>query len=292
MSDQLIDLTPDFLAFWDAAQGRSPAKQQRLWYERYEFPHQKLFAQCGGRHGNAAALPAALARYPSLVPHLPATVAEVRAAIARTGPAVAALFGLERLDLRSVLLVGMFWSDGWIAEVEGVPTCFIAVEYLTPAAEPRVGLLLAHETAHIAHAMCLGAAWDELETVGQHLFLEGLATVASAHLVPGYDPATYAWLGLAHTPRGLTLDEWTAACTAAWPRVKSLLRQDVAAVDPAVFAPYFLQAPADLPERIGYFAGWQLVAAFAQEHAVAELARWPPQRIQERVAQALADHTY
>jgi hypothetical protein len=291
MSDQLIDLTPDFLAFWKETQGRSCEEQQRLWFERYESPHQRLFAVCGGRHGNAEALPAALARYPSLVPQLPATVAAVHAAIARTGPAVAKLFGLERLDLRSVLLVGMFWSDGWIADLDGVPTCSVAVEYLTPAAEPRVGLLLAHESAHLAHATCLGDAWNETETVGQHLFLEGLAIVASAQLIPGYDPATYTWLGLTRTPRGLDLMDWMAACERAWPQVRVRLQRDLASTDPVVHAPYFLQAPEDLPERIGYFAGWQLVSTLSREHAVAELARWSPSHIQERVALALEVHT-
>lgn len=287
MPADVVDLTPDFLIFWEEARGCSPDDQHRLWVERYEIAHQALFAVCGDRHGKADALPAAMVRYPALVPQLAATVAQVHAAITRTTPTVAKLFGLDGLDLRIVLLVGMYWADGWVAEVEGVPTCFLAMEYLTPATEPRVSLLLAHETAHIAHAACLGHAWQELETVGQHLFLEGLAIVASAHLVPDEHPATYAWLGLPRTPRGLDPVDWLADCEQSWPLVRAQLQRDLGSTDPAVFGRYFLQAPSSMPERVGYYAGYRLVSAFAQQHTVAELARWSPASIYERVVHVL-----
>jgi hypothetical protein len=145
----------------------------------------------------------------------------------------------------------------------------------------------------VAHATCLGTAWDELETVGQHVFLEGVTTVASAQLAPGYDAATYAWAGKPFSRRGLSLAEWHRVCEVAWPHVSVRLRHDLAATDTQINARYFLgyQSPEDLPERVGYFAGWHLVSAFAREYTVAALARWPPQRIQERVAQALEDPT-
>jgi hypothetical protein len=144
MSDQLIDLTPHFLAFWEKAQDRTLEEQQRLWSERYESPHQHLFAVCGGRHGTPEVLPAALRQFPGIVPHLPETIAQVRAAIERAGPTPATLFAFDQLDLRWVLVVGMFWSDGWVFEIDGQPTCFIAVEMLTPAEAARIAILLAH----------------------------------------------------------------------------------------------------------------------------------------------------
>lgn len=283
-----IDLIPDFLGFWEAAWDAPPAEQQRLWYERYEAAHCKLFALTDGRHGNAEHLPSALMRFPAIAPELPRAAAQVQAIIDDLIPALCALFDLPHLDLRWVLLVGMFWSDGWVVDVDGVPTCFIAVEHLVHAAPPRAQLLLGHEAAHVAHATCLGASWHDLETIGHHLFLEGLATVATAHLVPGLEPATYAWLGLTETIRGLSLEAWAAQCEVAWPHERIQIQRQLFGNDRATLARSFLQAPPDIPERLGYLIGWHLVSELVRHHSLADLARWSPQQIHEHLHTAFA----
>lgn len=287
MPAQLIDLTSEFFAFWEEARDRSPEEQRRLWYACYEDRHRQLFSRCGDRHGNAEALPQALDRFSNVVPQLPETIAQVRAAIDQSEPALTRLFALDRLALHWVLLVGMFWSDGWVVEVEGEPSIFIAVEMITPATPPRIELLLAHEGAHIAHARC--SPWDDLETLGHGLFVEGLATVASAQLVPGYGETTYLWAGLETTWHGQSLLDWLQACQRVWPRVAADLRRDLDSTERAIQDPYFLgsKAPEALPERIGYFAGWRLVSALAAEYSLAALARWSPERIQKAMAQLL-----
>jgi hypothetical protein len=284
MAAQVIDLTPDFFTFWQQAQDRDPEEQYQLWYACYEDQHAPLLSLSRGRHGSAEALPSALHRFPGFVPQMPETVAQVREAIDLTGPALTRLFALDQLDLRWVLLVGMFWSDGWVVNVDERPTIFIAVEMLTPAIPPQIELLLAHEGAHVAHARC--SQWDDLETLGHELFVEGLAAVASSRLVPGYDEATYLWAGKETTWRGQRLSDWIETCQRVWPQVVSDLRRDLDSTDRAIQNPYFFgnQAPEELPERVGYFAGWHLVSALAAAHPLAELARWSPERIQEELA--------
>jgi predicted Zn-dependent protease DUF2268 len=278
-----IDLIPNFLDFWEAARDRPLVEQQRLWYERYEAPHHELFALADGRHGNPEHLPSVLAQFPVIAPALPGVAAQVEGIIAELTPALCALFGLPHLDLRWVLLVGMFWSDGWVVELDGIPTCFIAVEHLAHATPARARLLLGHEAAHVAHAASLGQGWHELTTIGHHLFLEGVATVASARVVPGRDPAAYAWLGLTHTMRGLGLDAWTVQCEAAWPHERVRLQQQLLTDDRETFARYFLQAPPHLPERMGYWIGWHLVTDLLRQYPFTELVRWSPQLIQSRI---------
>lgn len=290
MTVTITDITPDFFRLWEAAEATSREEQRRLWYALYEERHHGLFSRCGDRHGTPAALPAALTRFPGIVPLLPQTIARVRAALERTGPELGKLFALDQLASRWVLLVGMFWSDGWVVDVDGQRTGFIAVEMLAAAPPFRTEILLAHEAAHVAHAACLGPGWDELTTLGHGLFLEGLATLASARLVPGHDEATYLWTGLERTQqRKLTMAEWLEACAAAWPSARARLRDHLHETDPASSAPYFLgdRAPPELPERVGYFAGYRLVSALAREHPIAELARWPAERIDKEVARTV-----
>ncbi len=288
MAKRVTDITPDFFQFWERAEGRAPDEQQRLWYELYEAPHDDLLSLCGGRHGMPEALPAALARFPEIVPHLGDTASHIRVAIERTGAEIAALFDLERLDLHWVLLVGMFWSDGWVVEVDGHPTCFIAIEMIGSPLHAK--LLLPHEAAHVAHAACLGDEWAALDTLGCDLFLEGLATLVSSRVVPGLGEKMYPWAGLERTRRGLSAEAWLADCETSWPAVRSRLLRDLAATDTKTIVPYILgdQAPPDLPERVGYFAGFRLVSALAQRYSIAEMARWPAERLQETMARALA----
>jgi hypothetical protein len=224
------------------------------------------------------------------VPQLPETIAQARKAIERIAPELAQLFALDQLDLHWVLLVGMFRSVGWVVEVDGHPTCFLALEMLTPTTPPQIPILVAHEGAHLAHAACLGPIWATMQTLGDELFVEGVALRASAQLVPGYDAATYVWSGRATTWRGERLADWLRACDHAWPQVVArLLHQGLEATGSSALAPFFVvnHTPADLPELTGYFAGWRLVSTLAAGHALTELARWSPTQIQEHIAPVL-----
>ncbi len=187
------------------------------------------------------------------------------------------------------MLVGMFWSDGWVVPLDGHPTCFIAVELLAQSTPARAAILLAHEAAHVAHAACLGEGWGRLETLGHELFVEGLATVASARIVPGDAAATDLWAGLDRTPRGLRTAAWSARCEASWPLLRAQLRRELDSTDPERIASYVLgsKAPPDRLERVGYFAGFRLVDDLARAHTIAELGRWSAERIQDEIGRAL-----
>jgi hypothetical protein len=274
------DITPSFFAFWERAKECAPERQQQLWYELYEEPHRALFAVCGDRHGTRDALPAALLRFSADLPRLRETVPQLLIALERTGPELTRLFALECLDLRWVILVGMYWSDGWMVVRDGQPTCYIAVEMLE--SPMRAEILLLHEAAHVAHQICLGAEWENLLTLGDSLFAEGLATLVSAQIGPGLGEAAYLWAGKDQTHlRMQPMSEWLAQCNAIWPALRLRLVHEIQATDAETINPYFLgdHAPADLPERVGYFAGYRLVSALAKTHPIAEMARWPSARI-------------
>ncbi len=46
------DITPDFLAFWDRAEGRPVAEQWQLWREAYEEPHRTCSRRTTGARPN------------------------------------------------------------------------------------------------------------------------------------------------------------------------------------------------------------------------------------------------
>jgi hypothetical protein len=281
------DITPDFFRFWTASCGRPRIDQERLWHELYELPHRQHFAASEGRHGHSDRLAFALGCYSLDLDRIRQMRQVVYETIALAEPAVAQLFALDHLDVRWVLLIGMYWSDGWVADIEGHPIPYIALELLE--APVRAEILLPHEAAHVAHATVLGDEWQHLTTLADGLFLEGLATLASARLAPGYDEAAYLWAGKTDTPRGLSVYEWLAECEAQRPALNGQLRQHLGATDPAIYAPWFYgenERP-ELPQGYGYFAGYRSVRRLAEEHSQADLARWPAKRIRHEVARVL-----
>lgn len=281
------DTTPAFLAFWAQAENRSPAEQVALWHNDYEHPHRALFAASGDRHGGADQLPPALVRFPAAAARIRRHAPLLRTAIERVSPGLARRFDAEGMDLRWVLLVGLFWSDGWFTVVDGVPTCFLAVELLDDIRLAEVSI--AHEAAHALHHGCAPGGLDDLSQLGDRLFVEGLAVLASAEVVPGLSEGHYLWPGRSETIDGEDVAAWVSACQAWWPDLRVRLLAALSSTDMAVGAPYlFVRDVADsLPARAGYFAGARLVAALAQSHPLAELARWPAARIRREMATAL-----
>ena len=283
----VLDLTPDFFRFWQAADAQAPAERAARWQELYEAPHRPHFAASEGRHGTMDHLSHALERYAVDLDRIRQMKEVVSGAIASTEPAVANLFALDHFTMRWVLLVGMYWSEGWVAKIDEQPISYIALELLE--APVRAEILVPHEAAHVAHATALGDEWQNLTTLADGLFLEGLATLASGSVAPGYDEAAYLWAGLTETPRAVSVHDWLAECEALWSVLNDQLRQHLASTDPAIYAPWFYgeDARPELPQRYGYFAGYRMLQRLAEEHTIAELARWPSTRIRYEVARAL-----
>lgn len=281
------DATPDLLAFWSHAEGRPPAEQAALWHERYATPHRALLTASGGRHGGPDELAPALARFPHVVPRIGENAPRLRTAIDRVGLDLARRFAVEEMDLRWALLVGLFWSDGWFALVDGVPTCFLAVELTEHVRLAEVAI--AHEAAHALHRACTPGGLDDLAQVGDLLYIEGLAVLASTQVVPGVSEGSHLWPGRSETVDGEDVAARVAVCEAAWPDLRARLLRDLTSTDWDTDAAYFPgdRAEHGLPMRSGYFADYRLVAALADGRPLAEMARWPATRIRHEMATIL-----
>lgn len=279
------DATPDFLAFWDGAQGRARADQERLWHERYAAAHRDVLESSGGRYGSPEHLPLALARYPAAVPRMRALLPRLRADVERLSTAAARLLEVEAAELRWTLLVGMFWADGWMTVDSDGPVCALAVEMIEDGDLARI--TIAHEAAHACHLLGAPEGLDAFSSIGHNLFLEGLAVDASARLVHGYEEGTYLWPGRLETAGGQPVGGWVADCEAAWPVLRDHLLGDLDRTDDAGYGAYFLGAgdTDGMPVRAGYFAGSRLVTALAAHHSLPTLVRWSP----DRAAAELAD---
>jgi uncharacterized protein YjaZ len=185
-------------------------------------------------------------------------------------------------------MVGLFRSDAWVDSMAGEPVCFCAVEYVDDLG--RADVLLAHEAAHVFHERCHPDRLAEMDTVGHALFLEGLAILASAQVVPGSDEAGYLWAGKRRVPSsGQGVGEWLIECEAGWPELRNRLLRDLQSEEREDYATWFLgrRKNDDLPNRAGYFVGFRLLGQLGERHTVAEMARWPARRAHAEIVGVL-----
>ncbi|MEA3397820.1 MAG: hypothetical protein U9R05_10200, partial [Chloroflexota bacterium] len=69
-------------------------------------------------------------------------------------------------------------------------------------------------------------------------------------------------------------------CAARWPELRRRFLADLAKIDEPLYASYFggKGPEAGLPKRAGYFVGARVIQSLSQQHTLAELARWSPER--------------
>lgn len=284
MTIQIENICPDFFAFWEQAQGRNLTEQKQLWQTLYEERHRDIFDVYYRRWGDPAGLEEALGKFAEVVPKLREIVHGIERRIEHAIAGCAQVFDILETNFDFVVMVGLFSSNGWATTFRAKPTSFLALECFT---EPRyLDILITHEAAHVFHARChpTETDFDMNWAIGEALFQEGLATVASTIVHPRATEAEYLWFGSGYAG-------WIAECSSRWPELCQRFLKDIAQVDKTLYTIYFggKGAEANLPKRAGYFVGYRAVKNLSQRYSVAEMARWSPERAVAEVQQAL-DH--
>jgi uncharacterized protein YjaZ len=151
-------------------------------------------------------------------------------------------------------------------------------------------IMLAHEATHGFHAWASNLRL-QTTTVGEGIFMEGLAVLVSQIACPGASEASYFWPGSEHTTDGQTPTTWFDECCRCWEDIRRRLLEDLDRTDEARFASYFWTRAATrqvgIPVCTGYFAGYRVVQALRGAYAVAEMVRWPIERAVDEVRHVL-----
>ena len=115
------------------------------------------------------------------------------------------------------------------------------------------------------------------------LMAEGVAIAATLELIPE-----------ASGERHFGVEDhaaWAAACRAAWPEATRKLLACLETLDERArrrfFWPDWGREERDVPERFGYFAAAEVLAALLERHDLAGVARWPAERAVAEVRAAL-----
>ncbi|MGE5675952.1 MAG: DUF2268 domain-containing putative Zn-dependent protease [Mycobacterium leprae] len=264
MAVRVRNIVPDFVKFFAAAAGKSPAEKRQVWRERYQEPNRDLFDVYYRKWGDPQYLDDALAKFPAVFGQICSL--DVGRSTDHAVAGCRRLFRSPEPELDYVAMVGLFCSNGWATVVNGVPTAFFALELLP--AQSHLDVLVAHETAHAVHHQLQAKEWSA-KSVAIGLLEEGLASFSSSLLCPGLTPHDYFWFGFPRFP------DWVEQCEAEWPAIRAGLLEALDEAKPGTYQAFFTGgAGGGLPARCGYYAGYRIVADLYQNHSLAEMARW------------------
>jgi len=233
---------PDYLRLLEAPEGEA---RRAAWVDDYEAAHPAVFATYYQSWGNPDGRAAAADAVTSLAPVIPGREARARSLVERAGHDLVDIAVLDRPQIPAVLLVGGHTSNGWVADIEGVSSLFLALEFL--GEPPLDDVLVVHEAVHLGHLARSAASWPQ--TVGEALFSEGLAVALSRRLRPGLDDTAYLWFDETH-------GTWVNECRAREDDICKIVVNGLDRSDRDLIAQLFsTKQGSRLPIRCGYWLG-------------------------------------
>jgi hypothetical protein len=236
------DLTPKFLAFYDAATGEhaGEAKRWELWRKLYGFA-----AVPPGPEGEAMArkmLDAAWPRYASALRTIREGAAGIQPPPQEILQSVANLLNASvPVKATLVIFVGDFSGNAFTAPGADGPTVAIPVEGSGAA------LSMTHEFTHVVEAEQAHLSLDWTRSIAHTIFVEGLAMRATEKLHPGLAAKDYV---------GEYSPDWFARARAKRAAILADIEPHLGDSDSAAVMKYTMGTGGAGIDREAYYAGW------------------------------------
>lgn len=259
---ETVDLSPRFLDFYAAAQGKTPDARFAEWRARYGFA--AVPPTPAGQAVARKLVDAAWDRYPAALPRIRGGMGRLTAAAAPMIARVAEVLRLERpAKLKLVGYVGGFEDNAFTApEPGGVVALSLPLE----SSPEFVALVVPHEATHAVHAVIAGLSPEYERTLARVILEEGLAMHVAKVVAPGKPDAAY-------TER---LPGWHRATRARLPDILRGLRPALRSSSPDDLMRFTMGEGAAGFEREAYAAGWAVVGRLlADGMTPADIARVP-----------------
>lgn len=183
---ETVDLSPQFLAFWRAAQAAPDAEARwALWQTHYGFAAVPPTPQ--GQQMARAGLERVWPRYADAIPAAEAGLVGKGEAPFQTLEAVARLLALDTpATIQLTGFIGMFEGNAFAFRGR-YPTLNLPLE----TEDDRLRLQAAHEGTHVIQMTLNSAGGGWVRSVATTILQEGLAMHASQRVVPGLADEAY-----------------------------------------------------------------------------------------------------
>jgi len=278
LSLHVVDLSPQFLAFYAAAKDEPDAdKRFKLWQDMYGFA-----AVPPGPRGQAMArqiLDAGWSQYPQALPIFRAGARAFQPAPMETAKKIAAVLQPDGpVRIKWLAYAGGFDMNAFTTTSEGMPMIAVPLEIVT--AGDLGQMIVAHELTHAFHIAVGGMTGGWERSIGATVLQEGLAQHVSREVLPGrpdtyYTERTPGWLAANHAKRVAILNG-----------VKPVL----ATSDGETVFRFTIGQGATGSEREAYYVGWIVVQHLRdQGMTLAQIARIPEADSPRVVARAIEE---
>lgn len=278
---RVVDLLGPFARYAAEAADADAETRDRLWTERLEKHAPRFFDAViyRGLEGEARTRYRAdcIARFWKEMAPTAAAKAKAAPGLRRRIDAVVAA-GRERLDDFRVetdfYVTYSFSFRGKVVKVDDRHVMALGMELL-PLEGPELGITIAHELFHLHHFR----TFDVRGAIYRTLWAEGLATYASAVLVPGHRMSTC--LGFS--------GEKMNRCENLLPEMAKDLLAKMGENDAVAKRAYFGAEENDVgvPPEAGYYVGLRLVQTLAKDRSLDRLVRMSPKEVWPLVAAGL-----
>ena len=270
------DLVPAFLEFWAKAV-QEPQRRLELWDE-YVAANPDVLNDAA-RNGSTVDPKQVLAGYGGREDLIRANAPRATEWITTAFDLVAPALAAADVELPAVAMVGLGTSNGWVSEVDGRCTLFLAVEQIADLDGARI--LAAHELAHALQLPLPERPWPEDGTLGETVYAEGFATALTRELLPQYGLAEHLWFGTGY-------ENWLTEAERALPEATAGILAELESAEHDVLRRYlqFIK-DGDLPTRIGYLVGTRAVQRLRETYTWPELARWSTTRATDELRAVL-----
>jgi uncharacterized protein YjaZ len=167
-----------------------------------------------------------------------------------------------------------FSFNGKVVDVRGSNVLAIGLEKFTPDS-PELPMTIAHEQFHLYHL----SGFSTQGALYRSVWEEGLATYASALVVPGYRLSQY--LGFSVNRMNEIADNFSQLC--------AKLLEEMSSTDPSMKRAFLGAEENDLgiPPACGYYLGFILVQKLTEQYSLEELAGWDADRVYQEMQNTL-----
>jgi hypothetical protein len=256
---EVVDLSPQFLDFYQAAVGTDANTRWKLWGEKYGFA-----AVPPTPEGNEMArkmLDEAWPRYADILPLIRRGAASIEPKPRDVLRKVAGLLALDRpYSVQVIVYVGGFDNNAFSYKLGAKPTVAIPIEM---SAERRE-LVFTHEMTHAVHIEMAGLSGGWERSIAETIFLEGLAMRAVQALEPGHEEREY-----------LSSDSaWYLSAMAKSREIVTGILPELEKSDSATVTRFLYGQGTTGTIREAYAAGWIIIGELLREgRTFPELAR-------------------
>jgi hypothetical protein len=241
-----------------------PVIRMEAWVRDYEAAHRDIFDVYYRSWSSPVGRVGGVRDVPVIAPYVRDLEERAIALASRTEDEFRGRGLIDQLDV--VLLVGNHTSNGWVAEINGQQSLFLALEFLGDP--PFDGVLVTHEAVHVAHMQFGAAEWPE--DVGACLIQEGIATAVCRELHPGLSESGYLWTDDKHV-------SWVQDCCESEQDIALMVLREMATLgsDPHVKGLFAADSRLlSLPSRCGYWVGDRLVQRWLVSNSVRDILEW------------------